>query len=139
MSSLQNDTLIDHDPHLLPCKNKARRYTPPGGNYAVVYDGQELLDIVLAPGRGERLIRVSDELLYLDIPEPLVIPENINATIDCQGSVLDLKPVPSRYVAAAGSAMNLYGCCGIGWTVGANPAAAGVFVDVTMKGACEVR
>lgn len=137
MSSLQNATLIDHDPHLLPCKNKARKYTPPGGNYAEVYDGQELLDIVLAPGRGERLIRVSDELLYMDIPEPFMVPEGINATIDCQGAVLDFKPLPSGYVAAADSAMNLYDCCGIGWSVGKNTAKAGVFVDVTLKTACE--
>lgn len=138
MWPLQNHTR--HDGHLLPCKQKPRIYTPQDGKYAVVRDGEELLDAVLAPGRGERLIRISDELLYLEVPEALVVPEGINATIDCQGSVIDMKRQPKGSVPGAGSAMNFFGCCAIGMSIGPEvPAEAGVFSDVTVKFRCQVR
>lgn len=135
--ALQDVQPAEKPRYLLPCKDKARLYTPPGGTYAVVRDSEEFLDAMRQRGGDSRLIRVSDETSYLEILEPFVVPADMNVTIDCQGSVIDLQPPPS--VPGESSVLNLYDCCVLGYPVGAPYLSeTGVVSDTTLIGKCAV-
>lgn len=129
----------DHEKHLLPCKTRPRKYKPPGGNYAIVATSEEFLDVVRAPGRGPRLIRVAKEVKYLDILEPFIIPQGVNASFDCQGAVVNFAKVPADTVARIDTTINMFGCCMMGMPVGPPyRAERGTYKDVTLNNICEV-
>lgn len=138
MSSLQ--TSNSSEPHLLTCKDTPRKYLPPAGTYAVVKDGKQLRDVVMAPGSGSRFIRVSSELRYMELLEPLVIPKDVSVTVDCQGAVIDFQPLPAGTVPPAGSVLSMLDCCAIGMSIGPEyPAEVSEYADFTWKVSCGVR